>query len=229
MCGIAGIFQLNGNTVSEEQIRKMTRTLAHRGPDGEEVFIEQNLALGHRRLAILDISPSGKQPMYSKNGEWIIVFNGCIYNFKELKKELVTKGHQFVSTGDTEVIVEGLSEYGPSFFERLDGMFGIGAWNTKSKELCLSRDRFGVKPLYYYLSKGTFLFASEIKAFFTQPSFSISLNNFALNEYFTFQNQFTYQTLFEGVYMLPQANTVCINTSTSEIVHHSWWDYDFSH
>jgi asparagine synthase (glutamine-hydrolysing) len=228
VCGVAGIFHLNGNPVDNTGIRDMTRSLAHRGPDGEQVFIDNNLALGHRRLAILDISPAGNQPMTSKNGEWVIVFNGCIYNFQELKKELLEKGHQFISTGDTEVIAEGLSEYGPVFFERLDGMFAVGAWNTVTKELWLSRDRFGVKPLYYYLKNGTFLFASEIKAFFTQPSFSISLNYFVLNEYFTFQNQFTYQTLFEGVYMLPQANTVRVNTDTTEIVHHSWWDYDFS-
>src|SRR5215468_5381067 len=206
----------------------MTNTLAHRGPDGEDCFVDGNLALGHRRLAILDISPTGKQPMSSKNGEWTIVFNGCIYNYRDLKKDLVSKGHTFVSTGDTEVIVEGLADYGPSFFEKLDGMFAIGAWNTKTRELWLSRDRFGVKPLYYYLRKGTFLFASEIKAFFTHPSFSICLNHFVLNEYFTFQNQFTYQTLFDGVYLLPQANTVRIDVNTREIQHHSWWDYDFS-
>lgn len=228
MCGIAGIFHLDGDGVSAEQIKRMTNTLAHRGPDGEDCFVDKNLALGHRRLAILDISPAGKQPMSSKNGEWVIVFNGCIYNYRDLKKDLILKGHEFVSTGDTEVIVEGLAEYGPSFFEKLDGMFAIGAWNTKTRELWLSRDRFGVKPLYYYLRKGAFLFSSEIKAFFTHPSFSICLNHFVLNEYFTFQNQFTYQTLFEGVYLLPQANTIRIDTATKEVEHRSWWDYDFS-
>ncbi|MBL7737423.1 MAG: asparagine synthase (glutamine-hydrolyzing), partial [Chitinophagaceae bacterium] len=139
-----------------------------------------------------------------------------------------TRGHEFVSTGDTEVIAEGLAEYGPVFFERLDGMFAIGAWNTKTRELWLSRDRYGVKPLYYYMKNGVLLFASEIKAFFSHPSFSIALNYGSLNEYFTFQNQFSYQTLFEGVYMLPQANTVRINVSSTEVQHHSWWDYDFS-
>ena len=206
----------------------MTRAMAHRGPDGEDVYVNENIALGHRRLAILDVSPKGAQPMSSKNGEWVIVFNGCIYNFHELKIQLQTRGHEFVSTGDTEVIAEGLAEYGPVFFERLDGMFAIGAWNTKTRELWLSRDRYGVKPLYYYMKNGVLLFASEIKAFFSHPSFSIALNYGSLNEYFTFQNQFSYQTLFEGVYMLPQANTVCINVSSTEVQHHSWWDYDFS-
>lgn len=228
MCGIAGIFHLNGAAVSDRQIKQMTRAMAHRGPDGEDVYVNENIALGHRRLAILDVSPKGAQPMSSKNGEWVIVFNGCIYNFHELKIQLQTRGHEFVSTGDTEVIAEGLAEYGPVFFERLDGMFAIGAWNTKTRELWLSRDRYGVKPLYYYMKNGVLLFASEIKAFFSHPSFSIALNYGSLNEYFTFQNQFSYQTLFEGVYMLPQANTVRINVSSTEVQHHSWWDYDFS-
>lgn len=228
MCGIAGIFHLSGRPVAPTDIKRMTKALAHRGPDGEDVFVNENLALGHRRLAILDVSSKASQPMASKNEEWVIVFNGCIYNFHELKIELLAKGHQFISTGDTEVIAEGLAAYGVSFFERLDGMFAVGAWNTKSKELWLSRDRFGVKPLYYYLKNGTLLFASEIKAFFTQSSFNMGLNKDALNEYFTFQNLFTYRTLFDGVYMLPQANTVCINSTTNEVLHHSWWDFDFS-
>lgn len=228
MCGIAGIFNLSGKPVANTSIKQLTRALAHRGPDGEDVFVHENIGLGHRRLAILDTSPKGCQPMPSKDGVWVVVFNGCIYNFRELKLELQSKGHEFISTGDTEVICEGLAEYGPSFFERLDGMFAIGAWNMVTKELWLSRDRFGVKPLYYYFKNGTFLFASEIKAFFTHPSFSMNVNVDALNEYFTFQNLFTYRTLFDGVYMLPQANTVCINSATTEVQHHSWWDYDFS-
>lgn len=228
MCGIAGIFRLNGEPVAHKEIKQMTSALMHRGPDGEDVYVHENLALGHRRLSILDISPKGCQPMASKSGEWVIVFNGCIYNFRELKLELQAKGHIFVSTGDTEVIVEGLAAFGPSFFERLDGMFAVGAWNTRTRELWLSRDRYGIKPLYYYFKNGTLLFASEIKAFFTQSAFKMEVNMGALNEYFTFQNLFSYRTLFDGVYMLPQANTICINTGTSEIQHHSWWDYDFS-
>ena len=228
MCGIAGVFNLKGSPVSQPEIKRMTDALAHRGPDGEGVFLDENAGLGHRRLAILDISPKGAQPMSSHDGDWVIVFNGCIYNFKELRNELQQKGHRFISTSDTEVISEGLSAYGPSFFERLDGMFAVGAWNKSKKELWISRDRFGVKPLYYFLGNGVFLFASEIKAFMTHPAFKTEVNHDAMNEYFTFQNMFSYQTLFKGVYMLPQANTVCINSSTAEVVHKSWWDYDFS-
>lgn len=228
MCGIAGVFNLGGKPVADRDIKNMTRALAHRGPDGEDVFVYENIGLGHRRLAILDVSPKGCQPMASKNGEWIIVFNGCIYNFHDLKIDLQSQGHEFVSTGDTEVICEGLSAYGPAFFERLDGMFAIGAWNTKTKQVWLSRDRFGVKPLYYYFKNGTLLFASEIKSFFEHPSFSMGVNLGALNEYFTFQNLFSYRTMFDGVHMLPQANTVCVDSSTTFIHHKSWWDYDFS-
>lgn len=228
MCGIAGIFNLSGKPVADSEIKKMTNILAHRGPDSEDVYMHENVGLGHRRLAILDTSPKGAQPMASKNGEWVLVFNGCVYNFRELKIELQAKGHEFVSSGDTEVICEGLAEYGPAFFERLDGMFAIGAWNTKKKQLWLSRDRFGVKPLYYYFRNGVFLFASEIKAFFTLPTVSVELEVDALNEYFTFQNMFSSNTLFQSVHMLPQANTICIDSATSAIQFNSWWDYDFS-
>ncbi len=227
MCGIAGILNLNQQPVSHQTIKSMTDAIAHRGPDGEGMYIEGNLALGHRRLSILDITPKGAQPMSSHNGEWVVVFNGCIYNYLELRLDLKSKGHDFISTGDTEVISEGLAEYGPSFFEKMDGMFAIGAWHKPSKTLWLSRDRFGVKPLYYYQKDGVFLFASEIKAFLKHPSFKVEVNLSALNEYFTFQNVFTYNTLFDGVTMLPPANTVKINIDTP-LLHKSWWDYDFT-
>ncbi|HQT24181.1 MAG: asparagine synthase (glutamine-hydrolyzing) [Sphingobacteriales bacterium 17-39-43] len=228
MCGIAGIFNLKGVPISRQEIKSMTDAIAHRGPDGEGIFLDGNLALGHRRLAILDTSPRGAQPMMSKDSKWVIIFNGCIYNFQQLRLELQSKGHEFVSTSDTEVIVEGLSAYGPSFFERLDGMFAVAAWDKTKKELWLSRDRYGVKPLYYYMHGGVLLFASEIKAFMANRNFSVEVNHDSLNEYFTFQNMFSYQTLFKNVYMLPQANTVRINTESSEVKHYSWWDYDFS-
>ena len=228
MCGIVGVLNLNGNAVYHGLIKKMTDEIAHRGYDGEGIFVKENIGLGHRRLAILDVSPKGAQPMSSKNDEWIIVFNGCIYNFHELKQELRSKGHDFVSTTDTEVIVEGLVEYGIKFIERLNGMFAIGAYNSFTKELYLCRDRFGVKPLYYWFNGSTIVFASEIKAIIKHPDYKTDLNMHALNEYFTFQNMFTYQTLFKDVFMLPPANTIKITTETTSIKHRSWWDYNFS-
>jgi asparagine synthase (glutamine-hydrolysing) len=228
MCGIVGIFKLNGDPVAQQEVKRMTDAVAHRGPDGEGIYIDNNVGLGHRRLSILDVSTKGAQPMASKSGEWVIIFNGCVYNFQELKLELRSKGHEFVSTSDTEVIAEGLAAYGPAFFERLDGMFAIAAWNTHTKECWLSRDRFGVKPLYYYFENGVLLFASEIKAMITHSSFKVEVNKDALNEYFTFQNMFTFRTLFKGVYMLPPANTVKITADSTFVQHHSWWDYDFT-
>ncbi len=229
MCGITGIFNFNQQPVAYQTIKAMTDAMTHRGPDGEGTFIEEYVGLGHRRLAILDVSSKGAQPMVSHNGNWVIVFNGCVYNFKLLKLELQSKGHEFVSTSDTEVIAEGLAEYGPSFLERMDGMFAIGAWHKPSKTLWLSRDRFGVKPLYYWQNGATFLFSSEIKAFMQHPAFKVEVNIDALNEYFSFQNVFSYQTLFKGVTMLPPANTIKINLETGvNFKHHSWWDHDFT-
>lgn len=227
MCGITGILHLNGQTVSQDELIRMMIQLKHRGPDGQGVFQDNNIALGHQRLSILDLSENGKQPMSSKDGEWVVIFNGCIYNYRELKIKLQKQGHHFVSTGDTEVICEGLSREGPDFFQKMDGMFAIAAWHKPSRKLWLSRDRFGVKPLYYFQEGSVFLFASEIKAFLVHPSFKVKVNAEALNEYFTFQNMFSYRTLFDGVHMLPPANTVCVNAS-SAFQHNSWWDYDYS-
>ena len=228
MCGLTGIFKLNGDPVSANEVKVMADAIAHRGPDSEGIFIDENIGLGHRRLAILDTSPKGAQPMASHNGEWVIIFNGCIYNFIELKLDLQSKGHNFISHSDTEVIAEGLSAYGPDFFAKLDGMFAIAAWNKTTKELWLSRDRYGIKPLYYFFQNDTLLFASEIKAFLKSPFFKVEVNLEALNEYFTFQNLFSFHTLFKGVYMLPPANTTRIAKGTTFVKHNSWWDYDFT-
>jgi asparagine synthase (glutamine-hydrolysing) len=227
MCGIIGIFNINGEPAAFKTIKAMADSIAHRGPDGEGFFVEGNIALGHRRLAILDTSDKGSQPMQSRDGNWVVVFNGCIYNYLELKTELKSLGHTFISTTDTEIISEGLAEFGPDYFERFNGMFAIAAWHKPTNTLYLSRDRYGIKPLYYFIKDNTFLFSSEIKAFMAHHAFKVELNPVALNEYFTFQNLFTYQTLFKEVTMLPPANTVKIN-ATSPIRHHSWWDYDFS-
>ncbi len=229
MCGITGIFNIQGQPASESVIRAMAAKITHRGPDGEGYFVHENIALGHKRLAILDISDRGKQPMHSKNDEWVVVFNGCIYNYPELKRELILKGHSFISESDTEVIAEGLAAYGTVFFERFNGMFAIAAWHKPSQTLYLSRDRHGIKPLYYWFNEKTLLFSSEIKSFMAHPDFRVELNYQALNEYFTFQNLFDYQTLFKGVTMLPPANTVKINNTTSAFIrHNSWWNYNFS-
>lgn len=228
MCGISGIFNLSGESVSHQEINAMNASLCHRGPDGVGSFIDGPVAFGHRRLAILDTSSRANQPMTSRDNNWTIVFNGCIYNYLELKLELKAKGHDFFTTTDTEVITEGLSCYGIDIIKRFNGMFAIAAWNKATQTLHLFRDRYGVKPLYYWFNGKTLLFGSEIKAFLNYPGFSVKLDNGALNEYFTFQNLFTYRTLFKGVTMLPPANAVAVTRHDKGVKHQSWWDYDFS-
>lgn len=228
MCGIVGVFNLDRKPFRMSSLVEMGNQLNHRGPDDEGFYLKDNIGLGHKRLSILDTSRKGNQPMTSKDGKWVVVFNGCIYNYKELRKELKTKGHYFKSNTDTEVIAEGLSAYGPEFFERFNGMFAIGAWNTEEEALYLSRDRFGVKPLYYWFNGKTIVFSSEIKSILKHPDYEVEVDLSALNEYFTFQNMFRYNTLFKDIVMLPQANTVKISSTTTVVKHHSWWDFDFS-
>jgi len=176
MCGIAGIFHADGSPVSRAVIRSMTEALVHRGPDGVGTWDGQGAALGHRRLAILDPSPRGAQPMTSKNGDWVVAFNGCIYNFQELREELRGLGHVFVSDTDTEVIAEGLAAWGPEVFRRFNGMFAVAAYSQRRREMILSRDRFGVKPLYYWFRGGRLVFGSEVKAIMRHPDFRVELN-----------------------------------------------------
>lgn len=228
MCGIAGIYNLKGKPVAESVLRGMAVALAHRGHDGEGFYLENNIGFAHRRLAILDLSASGAQPMHSKCGKWVVIFNGCVYNFKSLRQELVTHGRSFSSGSDTEVITEGLAAYGTTFFTRLNGMFAIAAWNTEENALYLCRDRYGTKPLYYWYNGASIVFASEVKAILRHPDYTISVDYSALNQYFTFQNVFTYNTLFAGINMLPPANTVRVDAHTQSIAHNSWWDFDLT-
>ena len=228
MCGILGIYNLDGSSVIKDTIVEMGNQINHRGPDGEGIFVQNNMGFVHKRLAILDPTENGQQPMHSKDGKWVVVFNGCIYNFKELREELVGKGHTFNSESDTEVICEGLAAYGTKFFERFNGMFAIGAWNTEEEKLYISRDRYGIKPVYYWFNGKTLVFASEIKAIIKHPDYEMGVDLDALNEYFTFQNIFSYNTLFKGVHMIPPANTAVVDSETKFVKHNSWWDYDFS-
>lgn len=228
MCGIAGVFNLDSAPVNRFLVEEMGEAISHRGPDGFGSYIQDSIGLTHHRLAILDTSDKGAQPMTSRDGRFILIFNGCIYNYIELRQKLRAKGHSFHSNTDTEVLVEGVSAFGIRFLEMLNGMFAIACWDKKENKLYLSRDRYGIKPLYYGFNGKTIVFASEIKAILRHPNYSANIDLGALNEYFTFQNLFSYRTLFKGIYMLPPANTIEISRSTSIIRHKSWWDYDFT-
>ncbi|NNG07052.1 MAG: asparagine synthase (glutamine-hydrolyzing) [Desulfobacteraceae bacterium] len=228
MCGICGIFNLDGEPVPHGHIKSMADELAHRGPDDEGHYIDVNIALGHRRLSILDLSPAGHQPMSSEDGRIILIYNGEIYNHLELKVELEALGYQFRSRTDTEVLLKGYEAWGLDVIEKLNGMFAFALWDSPTRTLYLVRDRFGIKPLYWTKVGKTFIFASEIKAILTHPKVSTQLNPEALNEYFTFQNLFRYHTLFKGINLLQAASIRWISEREGDLKRRTWWDYDFT-
>lgn len=229
MCGIVGILNLDGQPVSPPMLQNMTDAIVHRGPDGEGHWIDGPIGLGHRRLAIIDLSPMGHQPMMSANGRYVLSYNGEIYNFRELRAELQTKGYSFRSSSDSEVLLYALQAWGPKALDRFNGMFAFALWDRVEKTLMLARDRYGIKPLYIGRSGTQFAFASEQKAILTMPSFPRKLNSEALYEYFTFQNLFTNQTLLSNVNMLPAGHFCMIDTNRplAEPEFTQYWDYNF--
>ncbi len=229
MCGIVGIIKLDGNKCGTQDIRRMCDMLVHRGPDDQGYYVSGNVSLGHRRLSIIDLSAAGHQPMLSKDGHIVITYNGEIYNFKELKEDLEKRGYTFLSGTDTEVILYCYQEWGIDCVRRLNGMFAFAIFNKRERTLILARDKYGIKPLYYWNNGKVFIFASEIKAFLPNPEFRVGLDLEVLFEYFTFQNTFTYKTLFRGVKLLPQASILQIATDDSrQKIIKKYWDFNFS-
>ena len=229
MCGIAGIFNLNGEPVSQVILRKMTDAISHRGPDGEGFYTDSFVGLGHRRLAIIDLSPAGHQPMATEEGNYIITYNGEVYNFQELRIELESLGHKFRSKTDTEVVLHAYAHWGGECVRRFNGMFAFAIWDKTRQELFLARDRYGIKPLYYTLVGPTFIFASEQKALITHPAVRLEIDTEGLIEYFTFQNIFTDRTLLKGIRIFPAGSIVqiplgraieCLNPIR-------YWDFNF--
>jgi asparagine synthase (glutamine-hydrolysing) len=207
----------------------MTDILAHRGPDGAGHYCEYNIGLGHRRLSILDLSDAGKQPMINSRNRYVITYNGEIYNFRELRSNLSKLGYLFRSDTDSEVLLEAFNEWGINILNKLNGMFAFAIYDRLEKKLTLARDRYGIKPLYYTVVGNTFLFASEIKAFYKHPKFSKEINLEALVEYFTFQNIFTEQTLHEKVYLLPAGHYTVVDCTKKSlsIEKTQYWDFSF--
>jgi len=229
MCGIAGIFHLDGAPASPVQLKRMTDTIAHRGPDGEGQYVEGSVGLGHRRLAIIDLSPAGHQPMQTRDRRYILSYNGEIYNFHELRTELESLGYSFRSRTDTEVLLNALAEWGMKALERLNGMFAFALWDSKEKTLLLARDRYGIKPLYYALVGKTLLFGSEIKAILAHGIYCTELDKEGLLEYMTFQNFFTDRTLFKGVHLLSAGCVMKVDGfAGSALPVTRYWDYHFS-
>jgi asparagine synthase (glutamine-hydrolysing) len=205
----------------------MTQSVAHRGPDGEGHYLKDSIGLGHRRLAILDLSEAGHQPMSNEAGDLVITHNGEIYNFRELRDELEGYGHKFVSRTDTEVVLRAYAEWGEECVEKFNGMFAFAIWDGRRRNLFIARDRHGVKPLYYWFDGETFLFASEIKALLHHPRVKVAVDPHALLEYFTFQNIFTDRTLFNGVKLLPAGCFARVGTAQKAFQVQRYWDYNF--
>ena len=220
MCGISGIFHLNGQPVEKNDIETMNQTMIHRGPDGQGIFTQSEIGLGHRRLSIIDLE-AGKQPMSNADGSIQVVFNGEIYNYLELKQELEAKGYQFRTRSDTESIIYAYEAYGDRFVEKLRGMFAIGLWDSRNKKLILTRDRVGKKPLYYYLDQHRIVFASELKAVIALPGIPKELDIQALDAYLSFGYVPSPLSIFKHIRKLPPAS-VAVCTAKSFNVREYW-------
>lgn len=200
MCGFAGFV---GKVEDRETVLvNMMDTIIHRGPDSAGKYVDEDAALGFRRLSIIDLSSVGDQPLYNEDKSMVLVFNGEIYNYQELRKELIEAGHVFVSNTDSETLIHGYEQWGEKLVDRLRGMYAFVIWDTKKKRLFGARDIFGIKPFYYAQMNQTFLFASEIKAFMEHPKFDKIFNEDALGNYLSFQFVPTNETFFKGVFCL---------------------------
>ncbi|NDJ61856.1 MAG: asparagine synthase (glutamine-hydrolyzing), partial [Chloroflexi bacterium] len=225
MCGITGVYRLDGEPVSLPLLKQMAGVIAHRGPDSEGFYIDGNMGLGHRRLAIIDLSPLGNQPMANETGDIVLIYNGELFNYQELRVRLQAAGHRFRSNSDTEVIIHAYEEWGDACVERFNGQFAFVIWDAPRRRLFIARDRFGIKPFYYYHDGAKFVFGSEIKAILEHPNIPREVCYPALNQYFTFQNILTDLTLFEGIRLLPAGCTMVV--TEDGITQRRYWDYCF--
>ena len=230
MCGIAGICNVDGQPVAPPVLRRMIGYLTHRGPDGEGEFFDCGVGLGHRRLAIIDLSDAARQPLTNEAGDVVVTYNGEIYNFPELRAELEQRGHTFRSRSDSEVVVHAYEEWGDSCISRFNGMFAFAVWDHSRRRLLLARDRYGIKPLYYFWSGSQLVFGSEIKAVLAHPAVSPRVSLEALSQYFTFQNVLTDETLFAGIRMLPAGTSLILDSRRDpRPVIERYWDFDLRH
>ena len=225
MCGVVGVWSLYGlgsPTTVEAKLADMAAMLAHRGPDGQGVWTDGVVGLGHARLAVIDLSDSASQPMTDVGGAVHISYNGEIYNYKELRRELIEFGHEFHTASDTEVIIEGYKKWGTGVLERLRGMFALALWDAKVRKFIVARDRLGQKPLYYHQGDGILLIASEIKGLLAWPGVDRTPNLSAINQYLTFQYVPTPNTAFNGIHMLPPATAMIVDAGGQTDMFRYW-------
>ncbi|RXZ65773.1 XrtA/PEP-CTERM system amidotransferase [Pelagerythrobacter rhizovicinus] len=229
MCGIAGIFHCGiPKPVDSERVRRMSDALAHRGPDGSGVWTGPGVGLGHRRLSIIDVAGS-PQPMHSSDGRATIVFNGEIYNYRELRRELASEGAQFRTDGDTEVILAAWARWGVECLPRLHGMFAFALYDAHRRELLLARDRLGVKPLFMaHLSDGSLAFASELKGLLAHPLLRREADPLAVEDYLAWGYVPDHRSILKGVEKLPAGHYRVLRHESSPQPPVQWWDVDFT-
>jgi asparagine synthase (glutamine-hydrolysing) len=220
MCGIAGFCGFEDRKL----LREMCDAIRHRGPDGEGYHVDKGICLGNRRLSIIDIE-GGSQPMYNEDGSVVVVYNGEIYNFREIRKELEKRGHRFSTNSDTEVLVHGYEEYGHDILQRLNGMFAFALWDSKRRELFVARDRLGIKPLYYYWDGEVMVFCSEIKGLLKLPRIERKLDQTALNRYLVFRYIPGDLTIIEGIKKLKPGHFLTLKNNKIGV--QKYWDVSF--
>ena len=214
MCGFAGYIHNYGTFDKEEVIHKMADRIKHRGPDDAHYYIDDGIALGFRRLSIIDLE-GGRQPILNEDGSLVLLFNGEIYNYQELREELIKAGHVFTTKTDSETILHGYEEYGKKILNRLRGMFAFIIWNKNTKELFGARDIFGIKPFYYYKKGKEFMFGSEIKSFLSHPNFEKELDEDMIPLYLSYEYSPDERTIFKNVFKLPGAH--CFTYKNGEL------------
>jgi asparagine synthase (glutamine-hydrolysing) len=223
MCGIYGQYNFGSlKPVRSEDVKEATRTIAHRGPDDEGYFFDGPLGLGFRRLSIIDLS-GGHQPMSDAEQSVWVVFNGEIYNFEELRTELVAKGHSFRTRSDTEVIIHGYKQWGTGVLDRLNGMFGLAIWDVKERKLVAARDAMGIKPVYYRLESGSLFFASEIRALVRAAGEAIDADPVSLNLFLRYRYTPSPRTLFDGVSKLAPGTMLVVKDGRADV--HRWYQF----
>ena len=225
MCGIVGFTNTRNVTDPESVVKKMTDRIVHRGPDSEGSYVDDSIAMGFRRLSIIDLSEKGSQPIFNEDGSVVITFNGEIYNYRELKEELIAAGHTFSSGTDTEVLVHGWEQWGRDMLVKLRGMFAFVKKKKNTRTVFGARDFFGIKPLYYAKMGSTLMWGSEIKSFLDHPHFKKELNTDALESYLSFQYSVTEETFFKNVFRLPAAH--CFTFKDGKMTVERWWEIKF--
>ena len=224
MCGIVGFT--NKIDDASAVLEKMMDRIRHRGPDSGGQYVDDDIAMGFRRLSIIDLSDTGSQPIFNEDKSMVLTFNGEIYNFKELREQLVSAGHSFYTNTDSEVLIHGYEEWGENLLDKLRGMFAFVIYDKKTGELFGARDFFGIKPFYYAQMNGTFMWGSEIKSFLDHPDFNKELNTDVLETYLTFQYSPTEDTFFKGVKKLPAAH--CFTYKNGELKIRRYWEVKFN-